>query len=218
MLLPRDLPSHLRALVRGPLPAWPRLLDDVAERWFRLTSRLRLAVVLVAVVGLFVGAGRIADRSPWGADLSVLVTTRDLAPGHTLGPGDLVPAARPEHTVPHAAVPVSTGWVDSVTTGPLPRGSVVAAAHLADGGLPDLVASGRVAVAVPAGLLPPLDPGRRIDLIGGSGDPNGQYVARDGRVLAAGTEHVWIEVDRVDAAAVSAAVARGSVTVALLGS
>lgn len=204
-------------MLDGPSPRWPELVEAAAERWFSLRPRLRLVVGLAVVVAVLLAAGRVGARSPWGSDMPVLVAARELPAGHTLAAGDLVPSVRPERAVPSSPLDVGARWIGSVATGRLPAGAVVVAGHLASGGLPALVESGRVAVAVPAALLPPLDPGRRVDLIGGDGQLGGQHVARNGRVLAADGEHVWIEVDRADAAAVSAAVSRGTVTVALLG-
>lgn len=210
------LSDRLRSLLGGPLPAWPELADRAAERWFRSAPRARLAITAVGILLLLVAAGRLASRSPWGDDVAVLVAARDLPPGHTLSAGDLVPEVRPLATVPSGALDSGTAWVGAVTAGFLPSGATVAAGHLADGGLTDLVAAGRVAVAVPADLLPPLPPGRRVDLVGGADQQGGQHLARNGRVLAGDGDHVWIEVDRDDAGAVSAAVAWGRITVALL--
>lgn len=178
--------------------------------------RVRLAIAAVGIVLLLVTAGRLATRSPWGGEVAVLVATHDLPPGHTLTAGDLVPAVRPVATVPGGVLDAGTAWVGAVTAGFLPSGATVTAGHLADGGLTDLVVAGRVAVAVPAELLPTLPPGRRVDLVGGTDHQGGRHLARDGRVLAGDGDHVWIEVDRDDAGAVSAAVAWGRITVALL--
>lgn len=216
MSLPERLSRRLAAVVGGPLPAWPGIVDAAAERWFSLAARVRLLIVGLAVVSLATAAVRVAQRSPWGPDVSVLVAARDLPTGHTLVPGDLLPTTRPGRTVPEDPVAPATGWIGAVTAGPLATGAVVSGAQLADDGLADLVADGRVAVAVPADLLPPLEPGGRVDLVGGGGQ-GGQHVARDGRVLASDGAHVWVEVDRADAAQVAAAIAWGAVTVALLG-
>lgn len=217
MSRPDELTTRLRAAVAGHLPAWPAGVDQLGERWFALAPRLRLAVIVLTVVVLGFTAVHVASRSPWGADVAVLVAARDVPAGSTLAAGDLMPAIRPAGTVPRGAVGVSSSWVGSVLTGPLPDGAVVTAVHLAEAGLAGLVTPGRVAVAIPAGLLPPLDPGQYVDLVGGDGDLAGQHLARAGRVLADDGEHVWIEVDRTDAAAVGAVVAWGHVTVALLG-
>lgn len=209
--------ARLRGLSAGPLPVWPEVVDALAERWFGLAPRMRLAAACLVVALAGLTATGVAARSPWGPDIHVLVAARAVPAGATLTAGDLVPAARPQRTVPAAAVAATTRWVGAVTTGPLPAGGVVTSAQVSDDGLAGVVAPGRVAVAVARGSLPPLRPGQRVDLLGGDGDLGGQHLARDGRVLAADDAHVWIEVDRRDAGAVAAALAWGTVTVALLG-
>lgn len=216
MSRPDELTARLRSVVAGHLPAWPARVDHLGERWFALAPRLRLAVIVLTVVVLGLTAVHVASRSPWGADVAVLVAARDVPAGSTLVAGDVIPAIRPAGTVPRGAVEASSTWVGSVLTGPLPEGAVVTAVHLVEAGLSGLVAPGRVAVAIPAGLLPPLEPGQYVDLLGGDGDLAGQHLARAGRVLANDGEHVWIEVDRTDAAAIGAVIAWGHVTVALL--
>lgn len=211
------LTNGLRSLARGPLPPLPEVLDGAAERWFAAAPRARLVIGLLAVALFVFVTGKVAGGSPWREETAVLVAARELPAGHTLAPGDLVPTSRPVRSLPDGTVDVGIRWVGAATAGPLPAGAVVAAAHLAEGGLTDLVGPGRVAVAVPAELLPPLDAGRDVDLVGGDGQRGGEPLARDARVLATDGGHVWIEVARADAGAVAAAVAWGRITVALLG-
>lgn len=207
---------RLRSLARGSLPAWPELVDGVSEWWFELAPRLRMMAVATVATAVLLTAAQLGSRSPWGPEVPVLVASRALPAGHTLAPGDLVPAVRPARAVPSGAAAVDDPWVGAVLVGALPADSVVHGSHLARDGIASLVQPGRVAVAVPAELLPPLDAGQRVDLIGGDSQVGGQHVAPGGRVLGVDGEHVWIEVGRADAAAVSAAIAWGRLTVALL--
>lgn len=213
----RKLTDGLRSLTRGPLPRLPDVVDAFSERWFAAPPRSRIGIGLLAVVLFMLVAGKVAGGSPWHEVTTVLVATRELPAGHTLAAGDLMPTSRPVRSVPDGAMDVSARWVGAATAGPLPSGAVVAAAHLAHGGLTDLVGPGRVAVAIPDEMLPPLDAGRAVDLVGGDGQGGGAALARDARVLATSAGHVWVEVDRADAGVVAAAVARGRITVALLG-
>lgn len=212
----RKLTDRLRSLVQGPLPPLPDVIDAASERWFAAPPRSRLAVALLAVVLFVLLTGKVAGGSPWHDETAVLVAARTLPAGHTLAPGDLVPTSRPVRSLPDGTVDVGARWVGAATTGPLPAGAVVAAVHLSEGGLSALVRPGKVAVAVPEDLLPPLEAGRDVDLVGGDGQGAGDALARDARVLASSGGHVWIEVDRADAGSVAAAVAWGRITVALL--
>lgn len=193
----------------GPPLSLPRGLDAASERYWRLGPRVRTAVTVVAVVGLAVSAAAVVGRSPWGAPVDVTVAARGLPAGHVLAEEDLRTVARPEGLVPQDAV---TGRVEGTLVGVLPEGAVLTEAHLGRGGQGALVADGRAAVAVPLDLLAEHTVGAVLDVVGTDGHGGVRTLAPDARVLSADEDHLWLEVDRADAAAVAAAARDRSAT------
>lgn len=202
-----------RSRLDGPPVALPPALDRLSERWWSLRPRHRaLAVVVLAAVVVLVGPVRLV-ASPHGPPTSVLVATRDLPVGHELVADDLRPATWPRDLVPDGATTEARGTV----TGPLPRGGVVTSAHLAPpgSGVAAAVPTGRVAVTIPADLLPPLPAGAHLDLV--APDPDGlpRVAASSATVVAVEGELVWVAVDPPEGPAVAAAAARGQVVAIL---
>lgn len=128
------LSPRVRRLVAGPLPAWPRPVDAVAERWAQLPPRLRLAaiVVLVAAVAASSQARVQSAESRWGGPpVPVLTAVDDLPVGAAAADG--VRTTRlPPRAVPAEAV--SEVDAEAVLASPLPRGAVLTAHHVDERG------------------------------------------------------------------------------------
>jgi pilus assembly protein CpaB len=205
--------SFPRSRLDGPPVALHPALDRLSEQWWSLRPRHRmLVVVLLAAVAAVAGPARLA-ASPHGPPTSVLVATRDLPVGHDLVPDDLRVASWPRDLVPAGAVTEPRGTV----TGPLPQGAVATSAHLAPpgSGVAAAVPADRVAVTIPAELLPPLPAGARLDLVAPDPDGTPRVIASSATVVAAETALVWIAVDPPEAPALAAATARGQVVAIL---
>lgn len=140
---------------------------------------------------------------------------RDLAPGERLGRELVTVAERPRSLVPADAVldpaavigellrhPVAAGQ-------PLLRRSIVA-------GVDASLAPGRVALALPGDLVPTLEPGQRLDVVGADATGVPRVLAADALVLRVDGDGVWVEVDRDASAGLGHAIAWGGLTVAVL--
>lgn len=193
----------------GPPLSLPRGLDAVSERYWRLGPRLRAVVALVAIISLAVGVAGLVGRSPWGGSVEVTVAARGLPAGHVLTEGDLRTVPWPEGLVPQDAV---TGSVVGTLVGVLPEGAVLTEAHLGRGGLGALVKKGRAAVAIPLDLVAEHTLGAVLDVVGTDGRGGVRTLAQRARVLAADGDHLWLEVDTADAAAVAGAARDRSAT------
>lgn len=204
-----SLPSRLD----GPPPVLPAGLDRLSERWWSLRPRHRaIAIVLLAAVVVLVGPLRLA-ASPHGPPTTVLVATRDLPVGHDLTADDLRTATWPRDLVPDGATTQARGTV----TGPLPRGAVATSAHLAPpgSGVAAAVPEGRVAVTIPAELLPPLPAGASLDLVAPDPDGTPRVVATDATVVTDDGTLVWVALAPPEAPAVAAAAAREQIVAIL---
>lgn len=208
--------ARLARLFHGPPLVLPAPLDRLCERWAYCPPRLRLAVLLAAVLAVLTVAGRGAARSPWGPPSMVLVARADLPAGHVLQSADLAATRWPERLVP----PGSPSEVTSVTGLPLaiglPAGSRLTSAHLAKGGVAAGLPGDQVAVPVKLAEGVTLASGQHVDLLAADPDGRGVPLASDASVLAVEGEHVWFAVRRDQAPAVTGAAARGELGVALL--
>jgi pilus assembly protein CpaB len=213
---PAALHVTLRRAVDGAPLAAPAALDALAERWWRLPPRLRLALVAVAVLTVIAAGTLHLTRSPWGAPVTVLVAAQDLEVGRTLAAGDLRSADRPAGLVPAGALREADHAVGATVVSSVPAGGVVTDRSLGDGGLGAGVPAGHAAVALPVELLPPLPPGARLDLVAADLDARGVLLAGDAVVLAEDDLHVWVVVGRPEAADVAAAAAAGTVSVVVV--
>jgi pilus assembly protein CpaB len=188
-----------------------------------------------AVVALIAAAqvGRLDDeasarRQAWGAARVVVVARHDLAPGDVVGADDVVVVEWPTAVLPDGAV--GEPPVGRTVTATILAGEAVVARRLAPdglGGVAALVPEGMRAVAVPsAGGLgvesPPLEVGDRVDVLAtidvldADVAPTGA-VASDALVVAVGETAITVAVEAGDVEAVAYAVARGTVTLALVG-
>jgi Flp pilus assembly protein CpaB len=154
---PPPLPSHLLLAVRAR-----RVLGRAVAR--------RVAVVVVtAVTGVFVAslAGAAADQPPT-VTRSVVVASRDLAPGEVVDASAVALRDVPTSAVAEAAT--SRLPVGSVVRYPIAEGEPVVTDRLAPEGLTGaaaLVPEGHRAVALPLGpaTAPPVHPGDRVDIV-----------------------------------------------------
>jgi Flp pilus assembly protein CpaB len=148
------LTDRLRQLLgtRG----WPRVL----------TMRRAIAVLLVLLAGL------LALRSPpaQGATTPVVVVARDLAPGTTIGSGDVVLRQVPAAAVPDHAVTATDAATGRVTTGAARAGEPLTDVRLVGVEAARLSSGDPDAAAVPvrlsdAGIGELLRPGIRVDVV-----------------------------------------------------
>lgn len=194
----------------GPAPAWPAPIDRLADRWAASGARTRLAaaVALAATTAIVTGLG--------SEPTVVTVTARvDLPAGSALHDGLLTTAELPRSLVPPDAETDVSSVSGQVLRHPIAAGHPILGRALVTG-LDAALAPGRVAVALPAELVPELAPGQRLDVVGA--DTNGvpQVLAADAVVLRVDVDGVWVEVDRSASAALGHAIAWGGLTVAVL--
>lgn len=207
---------HRRAGWHGPPPSLPATLDRVADAWYRLTPRLRLAVGLAAATLVLLTAGAGAVRSPWGPPVTVVVTAVDRPPGSLLTAADVATARRPRRLVPSDAVAADEA-VGARLAGAVVAGTVLTARHLADDAGPGAgLAPGRAAFPVPAGPLVDVRPGQRVDVVAGDAGGRGRTLAAGARVLTVTAEVVWLDVARDDAPDLAAAAAWDGLRLVLL--
>lgn len=214
---PRRAPSEPGASraprLAGPPPVLPALVDRGLERWWRLPPRGR-AVALIAILAVVAGGSvaRVA-QSPYGPPVTVIVAARDLPVGATAA-GATLPARRPAGLVPSDAITAVPA--DATLTLGVVTGTVLTSRHLQQGGPLAGLTAGSAGIAVPLDALPGLLPGRRVDLVATRADGGGVVLATDVRVLGTDGDRAWLAVPREAAPDVTAAVARGLLSVAVL--
>ena len=222
-----------------PRLAVPRIPVRRLARRARLSpATWWLAAAAVAAVAT-VRVGELDDaaearRRAWGESTSVVVAARDLAAGAVVGAGDVTVEEWPAAMVPGGAL--AEAPIGSTVTAPVVAGEAVVAARVAPEGLSGvaaLIPPGHRAVAVPgsAGGLgtdtPPLRVGDRVDVLatfdvvdptdGSAGSEPTGTVADGALVVDVSDDAVTLAVPAVDAARVAFAVARGTITLALVG-
>jgi hypothetical protein len=203
---------RLSRLLDGAPVALPPRLDVLSERWFAARPRTRVALLAGAVgLLLLVGAAHLI-ASPFGPPQTVLVATGDLPAGHRLDASDLRATGWPRELVPAGALAVRGDGVGRTLRAPLPAGAVATDRHLGDLGLADLLPADRAGVPVPIDLLPDLEVGTRLDLVGR--DVHGQPIALAADALVVGDDGdaLWLAVTPGDAPGVAAAAAAGVLT------
>jgi Flp pilus assembly protein CpaB len=211
----------------------------------RPAVRRTLAVALALVTGLVAAsllqAGDAARRS-WGVTRPVAVATRDLAPGDTLGPGEVEVRPLPAALVPAAAL--RDAPAGATVRQPVLAGEPLVPTRLAPDGLAGtaaLVPEGYRAVSVPAAAAGlPVTVGDQVDVLAvlppdplatapappaadeggpsppGADDPAFPLVER-AVVVDVGDEAVAVAVPVDDAPRVAFALAQGSLVLALVG-
>lgn len=209
----------------GRLPLPSRVPFALALRRRPRVRRL-LGLALVALVALAVALvvrRAEAAREAWGRTEAVVVASRDLPPGHVLGPGDTEVRQLPAPAVPPGAVAsVDDGRI--VQAGAY-EGEVLVARRLAAPGARGpaaLLPQGARAVAVPVepGTAPPLEVGQHVDVVGVvavDGGPEPVVVAEGALVVHVAERAVSLAVPPDAVPVVAAALAAGTVTLALSG-
>jgi len=201
-------------LLDGPPLNLPPVVDAVSDRWAGLAPRVRFGLVVAVVVAAFLAAGQRATTSRWGATVEAVVTAVDVAAGSPIGPSQVELVEWPRRLLPAGAL---TELPAGRATATLPAGTVLAAGHVADGGIAATVAVGHVAVPVPMGVLPTLAAGTRVDVVAADANNGPRVLAADARVLGTDEAFTWLEVDREQAGAVASAASVNALSVAVLG-
>lgn len=192
--------------------ALPAVLDRVSERWWRLSPRVRAAVVVVLTVAVLALVGRGATTSAWGPPQQVLVLQTDLPAGATVEATDAQHAQWPADLVPADALVELPD--EARVRGPAAADAVLTRRHLASG-LASLLEAGEAAVSVPLDGLPQVAAGDVVDVVAATPDGAGQRAATAARVVAVDPAFLWLAVDQADVDAVAAAGAAGRVTLAV---
>ncbi len=215
----RPKPPAARLPVPGRLPFVLAL-----RRRPRLRRALSVGLAVAVGVAVTTTVQRAeAARAAWGRSRPVVVAARDLPPGHVLEPGDTEVVTLPEPAVPDGALArVAEGRV--VRAGAF-EGEVLLGRRLADAGLEGpaaLVPPGARALAVPveAGSAPTLAVGQRVDVVGlvaVEGVPQARVLVTGAPVVEVGDLAVTVAVDPEAVPQVAAALASGTVTLALVG-
>ncbi len=213
--LPRSSRRAADARVRRPSAApvaLPAMLDHLSERWWRLSPRLRMVVLVALGVVVLALVGRGATTSPWGPPRQVLVLQADLPAGAPVGPDDVELAEWPTGLVPADALADLPD--DARVRGPAAADAVLTGRHLVSG-LAGLLQAGEAAVSVPLDGLPAVAADDVVDVVTATPDGAGHRAATAARVLAVDAAFLWLAVDREQVDTVAAAGAAGRVTLAV---
>ncbi len=154
---------------------WPR----------RLALRRATAAVLVLLAAVLAFRGPSSGAAP---TVPMLVAARDLAPGVTLGPGDVRVAASPSSLRPAAALTTVAEASGRVLAGATTEGEPLTGARLVGPENSRLATGDPTAVAVPVRLADPavaglLAPGARVDVVTVAPAGEAVVLARDATVL-----------------------------------
>lgn len=192
------------------------------RRAFRSPLAWWACAALVAVLAA-AQVGRLDDdaaarRAAWGTATVAVVAVRDLAPGDVVAADDVVVEQRPAAVLPAGSLGAPP--VGRTVVAPILAGEAVVTRRLAPEGLSGvaaLVPDGMRAVALPTAFEgPPLAVGDRVDVLATVDGPT-TVVAPDAVVVDVGEAAVTVAVPVGDLDAVAYAVARGTVTLALVG-
>lgn len=143
----RGMQTRGRGALSGPLPALPRPVDALSERWAALPPRARAVTVVVLALALVTTAEarvQIATQRWGGEPTTVLVAERDHAPGE-------LPVVRTERR-PRALVPPGAASADTAASElalALPTGAVLTDSHLDPAGPGATLPAGLRAVPIP---------------------------------------------------------------------
>lgn len=208
---------ELSAWSQGPPVRLPATLDRLAEGWWRLPPRARAVLLMLGAV---LAAGAVLLRvalSPYGPPVPVLVATRTLEVGTTIGAQDFEVVRWPRSLAPPGTLHHDAEVTEDATLViGVVRGAPLTVLHVdAAGPLANLPA-GAAAVPVPVDLLAGVGAGARVDLVVTLGDGSGRRLASDVRVHDGDGRLVWLEVDRALAPDVTAAASRGTLSAVVL--
>lgn len=208
-----DLPSPPGAAARWRPALWRRLLQRRPVYWAVAAA---LVVATVATVERLTAAAE-AARARWGATTEVLVVREHVAAGDPVAPR-VAPVALPLALVPALAVAAGDGLpAGAVATTDLVAGEILVGSRVSGDGDAGLVPAGHLAVGIPATAgIPPLRVGSRVQVVTLSDPLTGTTPASvPGRVVAADEDRVTVAVPAEDATVVAAALATGTVVLAL---
>jgi hypothetical protein len=177
--------SRLLPGLNGPLPAWPRPLDALAEGWGRLRPRVRVVVVLATLLALATATQarvRAAEQRWGGAPITVLVAE------HALPVGALATGLRrvelPPRAVPPDPAPPDATEAGAVLALALPEGAVLTRSHLDPRGPAAGLAPDLRALPIPVADGWGVAAGGWVDVwVLGSGESPAALVARSRPVL-----------------------------------
>jgi Flp pilus assembly protein CpaB len=223
MVRPKPLPIPVPRL---PLRRWARRARRSPAVWW---SAAAVTAALASVQVSALDGRAAARREAWGASTPVVVAARDLETGHVVGAGDTTVQRWPLAVVPAGAL--AQAPAGRVVTAAMLAGEAVVGQRLAPEGLSGvaaLVPEHHRAIAVPSSTAgfgtdaPPLVSGDRVDVLATfdvlDGDaPPTDAVAEGALVVDVGDGTVTVAVLEDDAPRVAFAVARGTVTLALVG-
>lgn len=204
--MPSSLFAHARQWLSRPPLAWPRLLDRTSEWWWAQPSRVRLMVPASAAALLILGVSLSTTTEPTTA---VVVAVRDIAPGTLIVPDDVRTEQRPRRYVPEAFAANANGVALSF----IAKGSVLTRHHVGEGGVSVRVPDGQVAVAMPAGVLPPVALGDTLTFVDVTYDGTATPFDHSATLVHAEDEVLWFAVSPVDAARIAAAAQSGRIGV-----
>ena len=213
----------MRSPFQGPPVPLPGPVDRAAERWARLPPRLRFAVVVAVLVVLLVvqGAQLAGVRTQWGGAGREVWRATGTVSGGTSPVGQLESVTLPDAAIPDTAV---SGAVDraALLSVPLVDGAILTTQHLDPQGPAAALPQDERAVAVPVEEGWGIEEGGLVDIWASPDrDTELDRLARDRLVLQLredGRDAVaLIAVPEDDVAAVTTALARGSVLLTLVG-
>ncbi len=214
-------PPERRRVGRSRVPLHRRVLGARSALGY-WTAVLVLALATATIVSRLVSRVAAAERR-FGSTRPVLVTTKSLQTGEPVTPTVVRLEDRPVSQLPSGAL--ARLPVQALASGPVAHGEVLTEARLASrstsaGG----TAAGRAVIAVPLGDAPlALHRGDHVDvyatydpaLVPAGSAPTAR-VAEGAEVVRAGRTSISVSIRRTGAPALAAAVARSTVTVALV--
>lgn len=181
-----------RRLVTAPRTLAPHFWDRVVAVW-RAGGWNRVALIRRGAAGLLVVLAAVLAVAPGqrgDAQTSVVVASRDLAPGTVLEPAQLTVRDVPSATVPDGARHSLADLRGRLLAAPVRSGEVITDVRLTGPELTRLVAGDPAAVSVPVRLADPgvaalLHPGSEVDVVTlGPDDQGPRVLARAARVAA----------------------------------
>lgn len=203
--------DRLPPWLTGPLPALPPWLDHWIEQWARTAPRVRIVVLLAAVLGAGLLTAAIGG-SP--SSVPVLVAVRDLPVGSALGPDDVRAERWPAAIAPPGAV-ADVDASGAVVVLPVAAGTPVTATHLQGPLVLAGIHAGEVLVTAPGDGAPHVQRGDVVDVVGTARDGSARRLASAVRVVDATEGQLWLAVPRDAALLIAEAVAWGQLAFAV---
>lgn len=183
----------------------PKLADRGSEWWWSQPARVRLALPGALLLVAALTALSVAAQDD---HVDVFIATRDVPAGATLTATDVTRQSRPDRFVPPSALRT----VEGVASQMIPRGSVLTAHHISDGGASAVLGPDEVAVAFARTALPPVSLGDRVTLVDITYDGQARTVATAALLFYQDSDVIWFAVPERDAVAVAAAAHHGRIS------